>query len=237
MKREFYYLATPYTKYPGSIEAAFIAACEQTAVLLRAGLSIFSPIAHSHPVAIHGNIDPLAHDIWLPFDGAMMDAACGIIVCKLPTWDQSRGVSHEIETFVKAGKPVIYMEPGEVPAIPLSRLIAGREVVFKQERTPENDGEIITRKRPGIVTRAVIKDQPDDAVTRSMSPVEGRKPVATLMGAPVYESSDPALNDAGEIALAPLTKEHVARVIEATEVAKNSKWPVPPPPPGENPSC
>lgn len=114
----FWYLATPYSKYPAGIEWAFIDACKETALLLRAGVPIFSPIAHTHPIAVHGNINPLDHEVWLPADRPMMDAACGLIVCKMETWEKSYGIGVEIETFKAAGKPVIYMTPGVVPELP-----------------------------------------------------------------------------------------------------------------------
>lgn len=105
------YLATPYSKFPTGIEDAFKAACILTGVLLRKGVKVYSPIAHTHPIAIHGGIDPLDHDIWLPFDQAMMEAAGICVVAMLPTWEQSYGISVEIETFRKAGKPVFYLNP------------------------------------------------------------------------------------------------------------------------------
>lgn len=114
----FWYLATPYSKYHLGIEEAFRDACRQTALLIRAGVPTFSPIAHTHPIAIHGDIDPFAHEIWLPADRPMMDAARGLIVCKMDGWAQSYGVRVEIQTFEAAGKPVVYMEPGEVPTLP-----------------------------------------------------------------------------------------------------------------------
>ena len=43
------------------------------------------------------------------------EAARGLLVCKLTGWKDSYGVSVEIRAFRKAGKPVIYMEPGAVP--------------------------------------------------------------------------------------------------------------------------
>lgn len=111
----FWYLATPYSKYSGGIEAAFRVACWQTGLLIRAGVPVFSPIAHTHPVAIHCRMDPLDHAVWMPADRPMMDAARGLIVCMIPGWRESYGVGVEIETFQRAGKPVIYMRPGEVP--------------------------------------------------------------------------------------------------------------------------
>ena len=112
----FWYLASPYSKYSAGIFAAYVDICQQTALLVRAGIPVFSPIAHSHGIAEFGDIDPADHAVWLPADAPFMDAAHGIIVCKLPGWDNSRGVQHEIDVFAAAGKPVVYMEPGTVPA-------------------------------------------------------------------------------------------------------------------------
>lgn len=111
----YWYLGTPYTKYPDGIWKAYEHASRQAGVLVKAGIPVFCPIAHSHPIAIHGDIDPADHDIWLPADRPMMDGAKGLIVCKLPTWEISYGLQHEIEYFSGQGKPVVFMEPGRVP--------------------------------------------------------------------------------------------------------------------------
>lgn len=110
----FWYLATPYSLYPTGIQAAFTDACHAAASLIRAGVPVFCPIAHTHPIAMVGEIDPLDHEIWLPADRPMMDAAKGLIVCKLYGWEESRGVAFEIETFKAAGKPILYLAPGEI---------------------------------------------------------------------------------------------------------------------------
>lgn len=111
----YYYLATPYSKYEGGLEAAFIMAAKQTALLMQAGIPVFSPIAHTHPIAIHGGIDPLDYTVWQPVDQPMMDAATGLIVVCAPGWRESKGVAYEIEDFKLAGKPVFYMEMNVVP--------------------------------------------------------------------------------------------------------------------------
>ena len=111
----FYYLATPYSKYPGGIERAFVDACRNAAVLVRAGVPVFSPIAHTHPVAMHGEIDPMDLSVWLEADRTFMDASKGIIVCMMKGWEVSEGIKHEIEYFRKSGKPIINMWPGKIP--------------------------------------------------------------------------------------------------------------------------
>ena len=114
----FFYLATPYSAHPDGFETAFQEACLATAELIRAGIPVFSPIAHTHPVAKAGRMDLADHTIWLPADQPMMDAAVGVIVVRMPGWDKSRGIAHEIETFRTAGKPVLYIDPPASAPLP-----------------------------------------------------------------------------------------------------------------------
>jgi nucleoside 2-deoxyribosyltransferase len=123
-KYDLIYTGTPYSKYPGGIEAAFVDACRLTGRLLTAGLKVYSPIAHTHPIAVHGNIDPYDHAIWLPFDAAIMDKADAMIVAMMTGWDTSFGVRYEIDTFVAAGKPVYFMSPVDLSYAPSAPVIA-----------------------------------------------------------------------------------------------------------------
>ena len=110
-KFDLIYVGTPYTRYPGGIEVAFIDACRLTAQLLSEGLCVYSPIAHTHPLAIHGGLDPLDHSIWLPFDAAIMEKSDAMVVAMMTGWEASYGVRHEIQVFVEAGKPVYFLDP------------------------------------------------------------------------------------------------------------------------------
>lgn len=105
------YLGSPYSKYPSGIEQAFKDISALAGRLLSEGVKCYSPIAHTHPIAIHGNLDPYDHKIWLPFDEAIMEKADGMIVAKMEGWDTSYGIKHEIEVFTKAGKPIFYLDP------------------------------------------------------------------------------------------------------------------------------
>lgn len=106
----YWYLASPYSKYPDGLDAAFRHVCRATAHLIKNKVRVYSPIAHTHPVAIHGGVDPLDHNIWLPADEPMMRAAHGLIICKMETWRDSYGIGVEIETFKEMGRPVVYMD-------------------------------------------------------------------------------------------------------------------------------
>lgn len=103
-----------------SLEEAFQEASRQSAILVSTGIPVLSPIAHTHPIALYGGIDPLDYRIWLPADKPFMDAASGLIVCMLEGWETSVGVMHEIDAFEKARKPIIYMTPGTIPEITLN---------------------------------------------------------------------------------------------------------------------
>jgi Domain of unknown function (DUF1937) len=135
---KFWYLASPYSKYlEGAIaklkslseneryaditwrlNMAHTDVCVQAALLIKAGIPVYSPIAHSHPIARCGTIDPLDHKIWLPANQALMDAAGGLIVLELEGYDTSYGVIHERDAFAAAGKPIVFMKPGTVPELP-----------------------------------------------------------------------------------------------------------------------
>jgi nucleoside 2-deoxyribosyltransferase len=112
----FWYLATPYTNHPDGHEAAFLEACETAALLIRSGVPVFSPITHSHSIAacLPGY---QTHDFWMNVDKPFMRTAFGAIVVRMKGWRESRGVAYEIEFFQSRGKPVFYIEPGELPCL------------------------------------------------------------------------------------------------------------------------
>lgn len=105
------YLATPYSKYPDGLEMAFQQAAKITGLLLARGVKVYSPITHTHPIAIFAGLDPYNHDIWLPFDKAIMDKADAVLVCMMPSWNLSKGIAYEIDVFRAAGKPIFYLDP------------------------------------------------------------------------------------------------------------------------------
>lgn len=112
----FYYLATPYTYFPYGIDVAWKVACAENARLIKAGIPTYSPIAHTHAVAMNSDLDPLDWQFWMDFDHNMMEAAKGLIVLMAEGFERSKGMAEEINTFSATRKPIIWMKPGEVPA-------------------------------------------------------------------------------------------------------------------------
>ena len=104
------YLATPYSKFPRGLEAAFIEACKLTARLIETGLHVYSPIAHTHPVAIHGKLDAMDQNLWKDFDAAMLNVCRVLIVAHMDGWEESSGIAHEIEFFEKRNRPIFDLD-------------------------------------------------------------------------------------------------------------------------------
>lgn len=115
------YVGTPYSKYEEGIDVAFIAACRLTAGLVTRGLKVYSPIAHTHPIAIHGGLDPLDHNIWLPFDEAIMAKSDAMLIGTLQGWSKSKGIDYEVERFDLAGKPIYTVDPETFEVRPYER--------------------------------------------------------------------------------------------------------------------
>lgn len=109
-----WYTASPYSKYPGGIARAHIDACKIAGALIQRGIPVYSPIAHSHPIAIYAGIDPSSHDFWLPVCEPMMKACHGMLVATLPTWEESRGIAWEMAWFRNSGKPLRFLTQPEM---------------------------------------------------------------------------------------------------------------------------
>jgi Domain of unknown function (DUF1937) len=101
----YWYLGSPYTRYEGGIDQAFNDVMIITGELIKAGVSVYSPIVHCHSVRVPG-IDPLDYKFWLDNQTGMMKAAYGLIVAQMPGWDESYGVKWELDLFKELDKPI-----------------------------------------------------------------------------------------------------------------------------------
>ena len=101
-----WYLAQPYTDPDEEVmEQRFIEACRVSACLFRNGVLVFSPIAHTHPIAVHGDL-PKGFEFYERYDKAMIDRCSGVIVLQLPGWKDSVGVAAEIRYAKVRHRPV-----------------------------------------------------------------------------------------------------------------------------------
>jgi nucleoside 2-deoxyribosyltransferase len=111
------YLASPYAHPDASVrESRYRAACLATAKLLRAGLPVFSPIAHSHALVAHGL--PIEWLFWQRFDRTYLERSDFVVVLMLEGWKTSVGVQAEIGIARELGKPVFYHEAETPDSLP-----------------------------------------------------------------------------------------------------------------------
>ena len=110
MKKELVYLAAPYSHSDPQVKHDRFLAINQTAAkLIREGLFVFSPIPHTHPIALAGNL-PTGWDFWEVYDRIMLSACGSVIILMLDGWQESRGVQAEITIAKELGLPISYRE-------------------------------------------------------------------------------------------------------------------------------
>ena len=90
------YLASPYSHRCKKVEEdRFEAACKAAGGLIREGFFVFSPIAHSHPIAIRCSL-PKTYSFWKRYNQSWLAWADMLIVLQLEGWKTSLGVKEEI---------------------------------------------------------------------------------------------------------------------------------------------
>lgn len=105
------YLATPYSHPDSEVrEGRFRAVNLAAAELMRSGLHIYSPISHTHPIALAGDL-PLGWEYWQAYDRAILSACCKLIVLMLDGWNESKGVAGEVAIAQEMGMDIEYLDP------------------------------------------------------------------------------------------------------------------------------
>ena len=108
------YLACPYGHADPEVQRLrFEAVNRAAAKLLNEGITVFSPISHTRPIAMAAQL-PEDWEFWRTYDREMLAHCTKLVVLKLSGWEESIGVTAEIEIAKGWGMPVEYME--EVPA-------------------------------------------------------------------------------------------------------------------------
>ena len=105
------YLASPYThEDPSVMEQRFDAACRAAGKLMAQGYVVFSPIAHTHPIAVRCEL-PRGWDYWERFDRQFIEACQKVLVLRIDGWHTSKGVAAEVKLAESRGIPVDYIDP------------------------------------------------------------------------------------------------------------------------------
>lgn len=132
------YLASPYTHPDLRVRIArFEAAALASAEIIKAGLNVFSPIVHSHPLTVHG----LNGDwrTWQEIDHDWIRRCDELWVLELHGWARSVGVKAEIEYATEIGRPVRHLHAEPVAMRRAIRIYAA-ELKANHGGTESTDG-------------------------------------------------------------------------------------------------
>ncbi len=109
--KELIYLACPYAhKFEEVRTARFLMANKAAAKLIKQGNKVFSPISHSHPLNLTGELPQIGWDFWEAFDRCFLEMCKALYVLKIDGWDKSVGVTAEIRIAKELGIPIHFVD-------------------------------------------------------------------------------------------------------------------------------
>lgn len=120
--KKLVYLAVPYSHEDAQVrEARFQVANTVSHALIRQGLLVFSPISHTHPIAVHGRLE-LGFEAWEEFDLRMLTACDELWIVLSDGWAESEGIATESRIAVGQGKPIRFVDERGVLQHPMNVL-------------------------------------------------------------------------------------------------------------------
>jgi hypothetical protein len=89
---------------------------EATARLFEAGITVISPITQTHPCAKYYGLGDKGLEFWLEHDFRLILRCDMLIVLQLKGWQESTGVTKEIQFCRERGIPIVYakLENGQI---------------------------------------------------------------------------------------------------------------------------
>lgn len=104
------YLACPYShKDPEVRRQRFESANAVAAKLMQGGRHVFSPISHTHPIAVAGDL-PKGWDYWEQYDRIFLGIAKEFWVIRIDGWRESVGVQAEMRIASELRLPVVFCD-------------------------------------------------------------------------------------------------------------------------------
>ena len=115
LSRPLVYLASPYSDGDAKVRQDRADVVSKVAgLLLHKGYIVFSPISHSHPIALVCKM-PTDWKFWETFCKAYLSVAHKLFVLTVPGWEQSVGVRKEMEIAMQLKIPIYFIGLGEQP--------------------------------------------------------------------------------------------------------------------------
>ena len=112
MENKKIYLAIPYNDLDPTVrQRRFEIANQVSADLFNKGYNVFSPISHSHPIAVQCDL-PKGYDFWSKWNATFIEWCDELHVICIEGWRESGGVQDEIKIAERLGKEVRYIRDG-----------------------------------------------------------------------------------------------------------------------------
>ena len=112
-----YYLSNPYNGTDEQEEQRAHLAAKACVTLLKSGISLVSPVVHTHALGAHLSLSKdERRALLMPVDIELLHRCDGMIVLKLEGWQDSIGMRAEINFCQAKGIPVYYTTVEEVLA-------------------------------------------------------------------------------------------------------------------------
>lgn len=103
------FLASPYSHHDPSIRLQrYYAALQFTVRAVAKGIPLFSPIVYGHCISQHAAPLPYDAEYWEKINDPILSSALELWVLQLDGWQQSLGVTREIEIALSNYTPVLY---------------------------------------------------------------------------------------------------------------------------------
>lgn len=81
---------------------------KMVAKFINSGLNAISPIVHNHEIAEQYTL-PMQGEFWKEYNEQLMTACSALYVLKMPHWEQSKGIAHEIDYALREDIPVFFI--------------------------------------------------------------------------------------------------------------------------------
>lgn len=105
------YLAAPYSHPDPKVRRIRFNIINRVAAELMAkGELVFSPISHTHPIALAGDL-PLGWDYWETYARAILQCCREMKILRLTGWEQSIGIQNERRIAFEMQIPIEFIDP------------------------------------------------------------------------------------------------------------------------------
>ncbi|HBT76702.1 MAG TPA: DUF1937 domain-containing protein [Planctomycetaceae bacterium] len=113
------YVACPYSHIDPEVrEYRFRTACRASALLMKAGIVVFSPLSHSVPIAEYVGEVESDHEFWLGQDIPILQRCEELLIIGMPGWTESLGVRKEMFEALALQKPITLIDEEDIFLLP-----------------------------------------------------------------------------------------------------------------------